>query len=141
MLGSINAENIISLPTKGIYESFSFIIKGHHLIVIFSDTTQGLKSKCKITSSLSSDNADLPHPETILYVQNHNPFRRKSSFLPRCADNSLYHANANPVSEVPESPPSTIKSSGNASVSDKDDDGLMDYYMLYDSAKGLLAIP
>ncbi|KAH1437680.1 hypothetical protein KXX32_001614 [Aspergillus fumigatus] len=72
-----------------------------------------------MTSSLGSDNADPPRPETILYAQNHDPFGRKSSFLPRCADNGLCHADANPVSEVPESPPSTVKSSGDASVSDK----------------------
>jgi hypothetical protein len=94
-----------------------------------------------MTSSLGSDNADPPRPETILYAQNHDPFGRKSSFLPRCADNGLCHADANPVSEVPESPPSTVKSSGDASVSDKDDDGLMDRCMLHDGAKGLLAVP
>jgi hypothetical protein len=141
VLGSINAENIISLPTEGTYESFSFIIKGRRSTVIFSDTTQGLEIECEMTSSLGSDNADPPRPETILYAQNHDPFGRKSSFLPRCADNGLCHADANPVSEVPESPPSTVKSSGDASVSDKDDDGLMDRCMLHDGAKGLLAVP
>ncbi|KAH1304979.1 hypothetical protein KXX54_007925 [Aspergillus fumigatus] len=100
VLGSINAENIISLPTE--------------------DTTQGLESECEMTSSLGSDNADPPRPETILYAQNHDPFG---------------------LSEVPESPPSTVKSSGDASVSDKDDDGLMDRCMLHDGAKGLLAVP
>jgi hypothetical protein len=91
-------------------------------------------------SSLSSDNADPPRPETILYAQNHDPFGRKSSFLPRCTDNGLCYANTNPVSEVPESPPSTVQSSSDASVSNKDDDGLIDCCMLYDGTKGLLAI-
>lgn len=35
VLGSINAENIISLPTEGTYKSFSFIIKGRRSTVIF----------------------------------------------------------------------------------------------------------
>ncbi|KAF4237519.1 hypothetical protein CNMCM8980_002422 [Aspergillus fumigatiaffinis] len=108
--------------------------------MIVSDTIQGLESDCEMTSSLSSDNADLPRPET-LRAQNHDPSGRKSSFLPRCADDGLCHADANPVSEVPETPPSTVKSSGDASVSDKDDVVLVDRCMLHEGQKGLLDVP
>ncbi|KAG2016786.1 hypothetical protein GB937_005987 [Aspergillus fischeri] len=94
-----------------------------------------------MTSSLSFNNIDPPRPGTFLRAQNHDPFRRKSSFLPRCVDDGLCHANANPVSEVPEAPPSTVKSSGDASVSDKDDDCLMDHCMLHEGEKGLLDVP
>lgn len=93
-----------------------------------------------MTSSFSFD-ADPPRPETFLRAQNHDPFGRKSSFSPRCADDGLCHADAIPVSEVPETPPSTIKSSGGASVSDKDDDGLLSRCMLYEGEEGLLDVP
>ncbi|KAH3511946.1 hypothetical protein KXV55_002211 [Aspergillus fumigatus] len=116
-LGSTKAENIISLPSE--------------------DTIQGLESDCEVTSSFSRDDADPPRPETFSRVQNHDPFRRKSSFSPRCADD---HADANPVSEVPETPPSTIGSSGGASVSDKDD-GLLSRCLLYEGEEGLLDVP
>jgi hypothetical protein len=105
--------------------------------VIFPDTIQGLESDCEVTSSFSCDDADPPCPETFSRVQNHDPFGRKSSFSPRCADD---HADANPVSEVPETPPSTIGSSGGASVSDKDD-GLLSRRLLYEGEEGLLDVP
>ncbi|KAH2790300.1 hypothetical protein KXW39_002471 [Aspergillus fumigatus] len=121
VLGGTKAENIISLPSE--------------------DTIQGLESDCEVTSSFSFDDADPPRPETFLRAQNHDPFGRKSSFSPRCADDGLCHADAIPVSEVPETPPSTIKSSGGASVSDKDDDGLLSRCMLYEGEEGLLDVP
>ncbi|RHZ43721.1 SANT/Myb-like DNA-binding domain-containing protein [Aspergillus thermomutatus] len=120
-LGSNKSENIISLPSE--------------------DTIQGPESDCEVTSSFSFDDADPPQPETFSRVQNHDPFGRKSSFSPRCADDGLCHADANLVSEVPETPPSTIKSSGGASVSDKDDDGLLSRCMLYEGEEGLLDVP
>lgn len=94
-----------------------------------------------LDSSFSFDDADPPRPETFLHAQNHYPFGRKSSFSPRCADDELCHADAKPVSEVPETPPSTIKSSGGASVSDKDDDGLLSRCMLYEGKEGFLNVP
>jgi hypothetical protein len=141
VLGGTKAENIISFPSDGTYESFSFIIKGRLSTVIFPDTIQGLESGCEVTSIFSFDDADPPRPETFLRAQNHDPFGRKSSFSPRCADGGLCHADANPVSEVPEPPPSTIKSSGGGSVSDKDDDGLSSRCMLYEGEEGLLDVP
>lgn len=142
VLGGTKAENIISLPSEGTYKSFSFIIKWRlSTVIFFSDTIQGLESDCEVTSSFSFDDADPPRPETFLRAQNHDPFGRKSSFSPRCADDGLCHADAIPVSEVPETPPSTIKSSGGASVSDKDDDGLLSRCMLYEGEEGLLDVP
>jgi hypothetical protein len=60
---------------------------------------------------------------------------------PRCADDGLCHADANPVSGVLETPPSTVKRSGGASVSDKDDDGLLSRCMLYEGEEILLDVP
>jgi hypothetical protein len=141
VLSGTKAENIIQLPSEGKYESFSFILKGRLSRVNFSDTIQGLESDCEVTSSLGSDNANPPRPGTFLCAQIHDPFGRKSTFLPQCADDGLCHADASPVSEVPKTPPSTVKSSGDASVSDKDDDGLMDRCMLHEGEKGLLDLP
>lgn len=94
-------------------------------MTFFSDTIQGLESGCEVTSSFSLDDADPSRPETFLRAHNHYPFKRKSSFSPRCADDRLCHGDANPVSEVPETPPSTIKSSGGASVNEGEE-GLLD---------------
>ncbi|KAF7155561.1 hypothetical protein CNMCM6106_004707 [Aspergillus hiratsukae] len=121
VLGSTKAENIISLSSE--------------------DTIQGRESDCEVTSSFSFDDADPSRPETFSRVQNHDPFGRKSSFSSRCADDGLCHADANPVSEVPETPPSTIESSGGASVSDKDGNGLLSRCLLYEGEEGLLDVP
>lgn len=139
VLGSTKAENILSLPSEGTYESFSFIIKG--LNGDFSDTTLGLESDCEVRNSFDLDDAHPAPPDTSLRALNYDPFGRKSSFSPRCADDALCHADANPVSEVPETPPSAIKSSGGASASVKDDDCLLSCCMLYEGEEGLLDVP
>jgi hypothetical protein len=137
---STKADIIISLPSKGTYKLFSFIIKGLLLTVIFLDIIQGLKSDCKLISSFSLDDANLSHPET-LRAHNQYPFRRKLSFLPWCTDDELCHVDTNAVLEILEIPLSTIKISDGASISNKGNNGLLSHYMLYEGEEGLLDIP
>jgi hypothetical protein len=129
------------ITKRGYVKISQFDHEGASLNGDFSDTIQGLENDCEVTSSFSFDDGDPPRPETFLRAQNHDPFGRKSSFSPRCADNGQCHADANPVAEVPETPRSTIKSSGGASVSGKDDDGLLSCCMLYEGEEALLGVP
>ncbi|KAF4211299.1 hypothetical protein CNMCM5878_002836 [Aspergillus fumigatiaffinis] len=122
MLGRPMAENSISLPSE--------------------DTTQGLGSDRKMTSSFTVDIADPCGLDTFLFAQNHDhhPCGRKSSVSPRCDDDGICHADGNPASEVPETPPRTCQSSGGDSVSDSDGDSLMRRCTLYEGEECLLDV-
>jgi hypothetical protein len=93
-----------------------------------------------VTSSFSINIANLPRPGTFLLAQNHDSGGRKSLVSPKCADDGIYHADINPASEAPETPPCTSESSGGNSISDNDGDGLMRHCMLYEYKEGLLDI-
>jgi hypothetical protein len=65
-------------------------------------------SDCKIMSSFCVDISDPSRPDTFLLgAQNHDPCGRQLSVSPRCDDDGICHADANPASEVPETPPRT----------------------------------
>lgn len=96
-----------------------------------------------MTSSFTVDIADLSGPDTFLLAQNHDnhPCGRKSSVSPRCDDDGICHADVDPASEVPETPPRTCQSSGGDSVSDNDGDSLMSRCTLSEGEEGLLDLP
>ncbi|KAB8231402.1 uncharacterized protein BDW43DRAFT_301832 [Aspergillus alliaceus] len=82
----------------------------------------------------------LPSEDTFLLAQNHDPCGRKLLVSPRCADDGICHADANPASEVPEKLPCTCESSGGDSISENDGDGLMRRCALFEGEVGLLDV-